>query len=200
MDRYAQELQQKMYSGQDVLAIRGLDKVQNISMNAQEMQMFEQLGGTNDDVARYFGVPRPLVMLDTNSHYNDYQNATMEFHTRTILPQKTGNEKEIARKLIPRPNGDPLKNYGVYRIHICEKPLMEMDPERKAKYYESMLRTGIMTVNEMRGAEDMPRVEHGDIVYVLTNLAELGSAKLRDVAGGGRPTKKPSRRRKPERG
>ena len=66
---------------------------------------------------------------------------------------------------------------------------MEMDPERKAKYYESMLRTGIMTVNEMRAAEDMPRVEHGDIVYVLTNLAELGSAKLRDVAGGGRPTK-----------
>jgi phage portal protein BeeE len=158
-------------------------------MNAQEMQIFEQLGGTNDHVARYFGVPRPLVMLDTNRHYNDYQNATMEFHTRTILPQKTGNEKEIARKLIPRPNGDPLKNYGIYRIHICEKPLMEMDPERKAKYYESMLRTGIMTVNEMRAAEDMPRVEHGDIVYVLTNLAELGSAKLRDVAGGGRPTK-----------
>ena len=189
MDKYAKELQDKMYSGQDVLAIRGLDKVQNISMNAQEMQMFEQLGGTNDDVARFFGVPRPLVMLDTNSHYNDYSNATMEFHTRTILPQKTGNEKEIARKIIPRPDDDPLKYYGIYRIHICEKPLMAMDPERKAKYYESMLRTGIMTVNEMRAEEDMPSVgEKGDIPYVLTNLAELGSAKLRDVAGGGRPS------------
>ena len=189
MDKYAKELQDKMYSGQDVLAIRGLDKVQNISMNAQEMQMFEQMGATNDDVARFFGIPRPLVMLDSNSHYNDYQNATMEFHTRTILPQKTGNEKEIARKLIPRPNGDPLKNYGIYRIHICEKPLMALDPERKAKYYESMLRTGIMTVNEMRGEEDMPSVgDKGDIVYVLTNLAELGSPKLRDISGGGRPT------------
>jgi HK97 family phage portal protein len=183
MDKYAQELQQKMYSGQDVLAIRGLDKVENISMNAQEMQMFEQLGGTNDDVARFFGVPRPLLMLDTNSHYNDYQNATMEFHTRTILPQKTGNEKEIARKLIG------FKDYGVRRIHICEKPLLAMDPERKAKYYESMLRSGIMTVNEMRAEEDMPSVgEKGDIVYVLTNLAELGSPKLRDISGGGRPT------------
>ena len=183
MDKYAQELQAKMYSGQDVLAIRGLDKVQNISMNAQEMQMFEQLGGTNDDVSRFFGCPRPLLMLDTNSHYNDYQNATMEFHTRTILPQKRGNETEIARKLIG------FKDYGVRDIHICEKPLLAMDPERKAKYYESMLRTGIMTVNEMRREEDMPSVgEKGDIPYVLTNLAELGSAKLRDVAGGGRPT------------
>jgi hypothetical protein len=66
---------------------------------------------------------------------------------------------------------------------------MTMDPTAKAKYYESMLRTGIMTVNEMRREEDMPSVgEKGDIPYVLTNLAELGSAKLRDVAGGGRPT------------
>jgi phage portal protein BeeE len=187
MDKYAQELQAKMYSGQDVLAIRGLDKVQNISMNAQEMQMFEQLGGTNDDVSRFFGCPRPLLMLDTNSHYNDYQNATMEFHTRTILPQKRGNETEIARKLIG------FKDYGSRDIHICEKPLLAMDPERKAKYYESMLRTGAMTVNEIRSEEDMPNVgEKGNIVYVLTNLAELGSAKLRDVAGGGRPTEEPT--------
>jgi hypothetical protein len=34
----------------------------------------------------------------------------------------------------------------------------------------------------------MPAVKDGDIVYVITNLAELGSPKLRDVAGGGRPT------------
>ena len=183
MDKYAQELQAKMYSGQDVLAIRGLDKVQNISMNAQEMQMFEQLGGTNDDVSRFFGCPRPLLMLDTNSHYNDYQNATMEFHTRTILPQKRGNETEIARKLIG------FKDYGVRDIHICEKPLLAMDPERKAKYYESMLRTGAMTVNEIRAEEDMPNVgDKGNIVYVLTNLMELGSEKGRLPAGGGRPT------------
>lgn len=194
MDKYAQELQQKMYSGQDVLAIRGLDKVENISMNAQEMQMFEQLGGTNDDVARFFGVPRPLLMLDTNSHYNDYQNATMEFHTRTILPQKTGNEKEIARKLIG------FKDYGTKRIHICEKPLLAMDPERQAKVDESRLRSGTATVNELRAEHDMPSVKDGDIVYVLTNLAELGSPKLRDVAGGGRPTQEPAKQEPPKEG
>ena len=195
MNDYAQELQKKMYSGHDILAIRGLDKVQNISMTSVEMQMFEQMGATNDDVARFFGVPRPLLMLDTNSHYNDYQNATMEFHTRTILPQKAGNEKEIARKLIG------FKDYGTRDIHICEKPLLAMDPERKAKYYESMLRTGAMTVNEIRAEEDMQNVgDKGNIVYVLTNLAELGSAKLRDVAGGGRPTQEPAKQEPPKEG
>lgn len=171
-NKYAEELQKKMYSGHDILAIRGLDKVQNISMTSADMQMFEQLGATNDDVSRFFGVPRPLLMLDTNSHYNDYQNATMEFHTRTILPQKTGNEKEISRKLIG------FKDYGTRDIHICEKPLMTMDPERQAKVDQLNLQTGAKTVNEIRAEHDMPSVEKGDIVYVSTNVAELGSAKL----------------------
>lgn len=172
MDNYAQELQRKMYSGHDILAIRGLDKIQNISMTSAEMQMFEQMGATNDDVARFFGVPRPLLMLDTNSHYNDYQNATMEFHTRTILPLKVANEKEIERKLIG------FKEYGTRRIHICEKPLLAMDPERQAKVDQLNLQTGAKTVNEIRAEHDMPSVEKGDIVYVSTNLAELGSKKL----------------------
>ena len=167
MNAYAEELQKKMYSGHDVLAIRGLDKAVDISMNAQEMQMFEQLGGTNDALAQFFGVPRPLVMLDTNSHYNDYQNATMEFHTRTILPQKNGNEKEIARKLIG------FNDYGVRRIHICEKPLLAMDPERQAKVDQLNLQTGAMTVNEIRAAHDMPTVENGDEPMASANLLTL---------------------------
>ena len=167
MNAYAEELQKKMYSGHDILAIRGLDKAVDISMNAQEMQMFEQLGGTNDALAQFFGVPRPLVMLDTNSHYNDYQNATMEFHTRTILPQKNGNEKEIARKLIG------FNDYGVRRIHICEKPLLAMDPERQAKVDQLNLQTGAMTVNEIRAAHDMPTVENGDEPMASANLLTL---------------------------
>ncbi|MBR2776677.1 MAG: phage portal protein, partial [Prevotella sp.] len=87
VQKTAQEMQKMFYTGQDIVSMHGLEQFQNLSMTSQDMQMFEQLGGTNDDAARFFGTPRPLVMLDTNSHYNDYQNATMEFHTRTILPQ-----------------------------------------------------------------------------------------------------------------
>lgn len=172
MDTYAEELQKKMYSGHDILAIRGLNDVHNISMTSAEMQMLEQLGVTNDDVARFFGCPRPLLMLDTNSHYTDYKDATMEFHTRTILPQKVGNENEIARKLIG------FKDFGMRRIHICEKPLLAMDPERQAKVDQLNLQTGAKTVNEIRAEHDMPSVDKGDIVYVSTNVAELGSQKL----------------------
>lgn len=169
---YAMSLQDKLYSGQDIVALRGLEKWQNISLTAQEMQALENVGASNDDVARFFATPRPLLMLDTNSHYNSYSEATMEYLTRTITPEKNFRELEIARKLID------VRDFGFRRIHICEKPLMAMDPERQAKVDALNLQTGVKTVNELRKEHDQPTVPNGDIVYMSTNLAELGSEKL----------------------
>lgn len=167
MNDYAKELQDRMYAGQDILAIRGLDKVQPISMSNAEMQAVESMGLSYDDVARFWGTPRPLLMLDTNSHYNDYQNATMEYHTRTILPDKNDMEKEIFRKLVGQ------AEYGFRRIHICEKPLLAMDPERQAKVDLMNLQTGAKTVNEIRAEHDMPSVEGGDRVFRTANVKGL---------------------------
>ena len=166
-NEYAKELQDKMYNGQDILAIRGLDKVTNISMTSAEQQAVEKIAMTEDDVARFWATPRPLLMLDTNSHYNDYQNATMEYHTRTILPEKVEREREIFRKLIG------FKDYGSRDIHICEKPLLSMDPERQAKVDQLNLQTGAMTVNEIRAQHDMPTVENGDEPMASANLMTL---------------------------
>lgn len=168
VDAYAKEINDRIYE-QDVVGIRGLDKVQNISMTSAEMQLFEQLGGTNDDVSRFFGVPRPLLMLDTNSHYTSYSDATMEFHTRTILPLKHQNEQEIYRKIVR----DPFKEYGVTQIHICEDPLMTMDPEQRAKVAQMKMQSGICTVNEARAEFDMPAVENGDEPMASANLLTL---------------------------
>ena len=179
-DDYAKELQSKFYGGQDIVAIRGLEKFQNLSMTAQDMQALENVGASNDDVSRFYATPRPLLMLDTNSHYNDYQNATMEYHTRTILPEKNQREQEIFSKLSML---IPEFKYGVYRIHICEKPLMAMDPERQAKVDALNLQTGVKTVNELRKEHDQPTVPNGDIVYMSTKLAELGSEKLSGNSG-----------------
>ena len=166
VDKYAVELNEKIYQ-QDVIALRNLNSVQNISLSAQDQQLLEQMNLGLDDVARFWAVPRPLLMLDTNSHYNDYQNATMEFHTRTILPDKTEMEKEIARKLIG------FADYGYRDIHICEKPLLAMDPERQAKVDQLLLQNGTKTPNEIRQEHDMPAVENGHTPLASANLMTL---------------------------
>ena len=181
MKEYAKQINTEIYQ-QDVIALRALDKVQNISMSAQDMQMIEQMNLGLDDVARFWGTPRPLLMLDTNSHYNDYSNATMEFMSRTIGPDKTDMEKEIARKLLG------VKFYGTRRIHICEKPLLAMDPERQAKVDQLNLQTGAKTVNEIRAEHDMPAVENGDEPMASANLLTLKALLAKSAtAEPGRP-------------
>ena len=167
MDDYAKELQEKMYAGQDILAIRGLEKVTPISMSASEMQAAESLGLSYDDVARFWGTPRPLLMLDTNSHYNDYQNATMEYLQRTIAPDARDIEDECFRKFLN------VNDFGKRRIHLCELPLLRMDLERQAKADMLNLQTGAKTVNEIRQEHDMPAVENGDEPMASANLMTL---------------------------
>jgi HK97 family phage portal protein len=166
MQKYADEVNDRIYE-KDVIALRALDKVQNISMSAQDMQLLEQLNLGLDDVARFWATPRPLLMLDTNSHYNDYQNATMEYLSRTIAPDANDMQKEIARKLLG------AKFYGLRDIHMCEKPLLAMDLERQAKVDQLNLQTGAKTINEIRAEHDMPAVENGDEPMASANLMTL---------------------------
>jgi HK97 family phage portal protein len=178
---YEKEINNKVYS-QDITALQNLEKFQNISLSAQDMQMIEQMSLSLDDVARFWGVPRPLLMLDTNSHYNDYANATMEFMSRTIGPDRTLMEKEIARKILG------FKYYDIRRIHICEKPLLAMDPERQAKVDKMYLEAGVKTVNELRAEHDMPAVENGDEPMASANLLTLKALLAKSAPEPGRPT------------
>ena len=184
VNKFEQEINRKVYD-QDITALQNLEKFQGISLTATDMQMIEQLNLSLDDVARFWGVPRPLLMLDTNSHYNDYSNATMEFMSRTIGPDKNSMEKEIARKLIG------FGGYGVRDIHICEKPLLAMDPERQAKVDKMYLEAGVKTVNELRGEHDMPAVENGDEPMASANLLTLKALFAKSAPEPGRPTQEP---------
>ena len=180
MQKYADEINDRIYV-KDVTALRGLDKVINISMTAQDMQMMEMLGISLDDCARYYATPRPLLMLDTNSHYNDYTNATMEYLQRTIAPLARELEDLFDAKFLTS------FDFGKRRFHMCELPLLRMDLEKQAKVDQLHLQMG-WTVNEIRNQYDMPAIEKGDIPYVSTNLAELGSEKLSGAVQSGRPT------------
>ena len=170
MDDYAQELQKKLYGGQDIVAIRGLEKFQNISMTGADMELVSQLNLGLDDVARFWATPRPLLMLDTNSHYTSYKDATMEYLQRTIAPDAREIEDEFNRKLLNR------YDFGKARIHLCELPLLRMDLESQAKVDQYRLQMG-WTVNEIRAQYDMPAVKDGDVPFRTANVKPLNGAE-----------------------
>ena len=163
-DRYAKEINTKVYQ-QDINFLRGTE-FHNLSLSAQDMAMIDILGMSHDDVARFYATPRPLLMMDTNSHYTTYTNATMEYLSRTIAPDGAEMEAECFRKFLS------IYDFGQHRFHLCEQPLLRMDKETQAKIDSYHLQNG-WTFNEVRAEHDLPAVEGGDEPMGSANLMTL---------------------------
>ena len=184
--KYAEEVNKNVYR-QDINVLRGLSNFTPISLTAQDMAMIDLLAMSQDDVARFYATPRPLLMMDTNSHYTTYTNATMEYLSRTIAPDGAEMEAECFRKLLS------IYDFGQHRFHLCEQPLLRMDKETQAKVDMLNLQTGAKTINEVRAEHDMPAVENGDEPMASANLMTVKAlmAKGEEAQIGGRPTTQP---------
>jgi hypothetical protein len=64
--------------------------------------------------------------------------------------------------------------------------LRRLDAKGQAEIDKLHLESG-WSVNELRSQYDLPNIPDGDSHYVSTNLAEVGSEKLRSN-GGGQPS------------
>lgn len=178
MTKYAKELQDALYHN-DVVSLRGIDKVQVISQTAQQLQLLESRGFEVAEIARILGIPRIMMMEEQGSNYKMPEHATQEFLLRTIQPRIRKHEDELNSKLLSP------DDFGKRRIHVCELALRRLDAKGQAEIDKLHLESG-WSVNELRSQYDLPSIEEGDAHYVSTNLAEVGSEKLRSN-GGGRP-------------
>ncbi len=179
MTKYAKELQDALYHN-DVVSLRGLDKVQVISQTAQQLQLLESRGFEVAEIARILGIPRIMMMEEQGSNYKMPEHATQEFLLRTIQPRIRKHEDELNSKLLGS------EDFGRRRIHVCELALRRLDAKGQAEIDKLHLEAG-WSVNELRNQYDLPSIPEGDAHYVSTNLAEVGSEKLRSN-GGGRPS------------
>ena len=175
------------WQGNDVVLLDNVLDPTIISQTAQQLQLLENRGFQVSDLARILGVPRIMMMEDAGSSYKMPEHATQEFMLRTIQPRIREWEDEMNAKLLT------MDDFGKRRIHVCELPLRRLDAKGQAEIDKIHLETGVNTVNELRNQYDLPSVPKGDINYISTNLAELGSAKLSDGPGqAGRPSAQPA--------
>lgn len=165
----------------DAIFLSNVMDTKIISQTAAELRTLENRGFQVSDIARLLGVPTIMLMLDSGNNYKTPEAATQEFLLRTIQPRIREMEDEFNSKLL---GPDDFRRR---RIHICELALRRLDPKQQANLDKIHLETGAMTVNEIRQQYDMPSVDNGDSIYISTNLAELGSDKLRSNGGGGQP-------------
>lgn len=169
----------EQWMANDVVMLDNVADAKIISQTSQQLQLLEQRGFEVSEIARILGIPRIMMMEEQGSNYKMPEHATQEFLLRTIQPRIRKHEDELNSKLL-KP-----EDFGKRRIHVCELALRRLDAKGQAEIDKLHLECG-WSPNEIRRQYDLPNIENGDAHYLSTNLAEVGSEKLRSN-GGGRP-------------
>lgn len=175
--------------GKDVVLMDNIADTQIVSQTSQQLQLLEQRSFQVSDLARILGIPRIMMMEEQGSNYKMPEHATQEFMLRTIQPRIREHEDELNSKLLT------ADDFGKRRIHVCELALRRLDAKGQAEIDKLHLEAG-WSVNELRSQYDLPNIPEGDAHYVSTNLAEVGSEKLR--GNGGAVSKEPAPANEPD--
>lgn len=156
------------WQSQDVVLLDNVMDPTIISQTAQQLQLLENRGYSDEAICRLMGVPMIMAIVGTSGgNYRMPEHATQEFLLRNIQPRIRKTEDEMNAKLLTA--GD----FGKRRIHICELPLRRLDPVGQANIDKVHLETGAMTINEIRQQYDRPAVQNGDEPMASANLMTL---------------------------
>ena len=175
----ADQIQEAINCGQDIIPVRGDGKLDQLSMSSVDMQFLENIKLTITEIARFFNVPKSKLFDDSNANYKSAEIATVGFYADCLSPILTMIESEFKAKLIPR------KACPDYKFKYDLSRLYTTDLTTKGIYQTKQIANGLQTVNDLRRSEDCPPVEGGDQVFITCNIAPINSPKISGEVSGG---------------
>ena len=159
-------------NGERIVALPGNVDFTQMSSSSTDMQFLESRKFAITEMSRLTGVP-PIYLFDmAGSNYKMPEQADTAFLTQTLDRLLTSIESEFQRKLVGRAYCCKRK------FEFDRRRIFSMDLNSMATYEQKMIQNGVFTINDVRKLENQAPVEHGDTVYISTNLAEIGSEKL----------------------
>ena len=160
-------------------------KYQRITITPDEAQFIETRKFQAEEICRIYSVPPSLVQLETQTTFNNVEQQNLQFARHTISPWAKRIEQEIDRKLI-----QSFERPDVYSKFSMDD-LYRGDLAARTNYYQQMLQSGVVSINEVRRKENMNPVEGGDTHTVQINqiaLDRLGEYSDKVSTDGGQPT------------
>ena len=161
-----------MNAGRPLLLEAGL-KPHNLSFSPEDAQMLESRSFSVEEICRIFGVP-PIMIghgEKTSSWGTGVQEVTLGFIKYTLRRRLKRIEMSAEKQLLTAED----RAQGV-TIEFNLEGLLRGDSEGRAKFYETMVRSGLKTINECRALENDPPVEGGEVPRVLMQNVPLTEA------------------------
>ena len=125
-----------------------------MSFNPQDSQFLESRYYQIEDLCRFFSVPPHLVQHLLRATYSNIEHQTMDFWTFTLRPWAIRWEQQINMKL--------LNNSPFYYVKHMFNDLVRADLASRTAAYASAIQNGWLSINEVRGLEELDPVEGGD--------------------------------------
>lgn len=148
-------------------------KYQPISSNSKDAELLESRMYNITEIARFFQIS-PILLGDlSKSSYNSIEQSMLQFVLNTLSPYITMLEQEINAKLIM-----PSDKYRFY-IDIIEEHIIKQDKRSQANYLNTLVTSGIISVNEARRQLGYTEVEGcDDLIIPFTKIEDnkIGSS------------------------
>lgn len=142
-------------------------KYSRIGIAPDEAQFIETRQFQAQEICRIFGVSPALVGLESQSTYNNVEQQNLQFARHTLAPWARRIEQELDRKLLTTFEQDDF--YFKFRM----SDLHRGDTATRAAFYQTMLQSGVLSINEVREDLDMNPTAAGDIHLVQVNQLDL---------------------------
>ncbi|MCH8205969.1 MAG: phage portal protein, partial [Chloroflexi bacterium] len=135
-------------------------KASNMGFSPRDMEYVQSLRWSLEDVARVYGVPKPMMGDLERITFSNFQTARKVFWEDTIVPQLTFYQDALQQGLLPNLGLDTAGLFVEFDLGAVEA-LQESENDR-ANRLQGYVKAGVMTINEVRRELNLPPVEWGD--------------------------------------
>ena len=115
------------------------------------------------EVARWFKVPPHKLADLADATFSNVEQMNTEYFVSAIRPWLVLWEQELTRKLV-----SPLERRQQFIEHSIEG-FLRGDSSARAAFYTSLFNIGAITINEVRGYENLDPLDGGDQSFVQVN-------------------------------
>jgi hypothetical protein len=148
--------------------------IKELNGNNESSQLIQTRRYQVEEVARAFRVPAYMIGDLTKSSYSSVEQQGLDFVTFSLVPHLRRWETAVRRDLLPAEDD--------YFAEFDVRGLMRGDNAARAQYYKELWGLGVLSINEIRIAENMNPIENGEKRFVQVNMALLESFVTPDQA------------------
>jgi HK97 family phage portal protein len=156
-------------SDDDLLVLEAGAKFEPLSMSPPELQLWDTRKFSVEDIARWFGISSVLIndTAKTTTWGTGISQIIEGFYKFKLRPMLEGLEQSLDRRVLT------AKQRQLYSVEFSLDAILRGSLADRLDAGSKAVQNGLMTRNEWRQLENMPRMDGADELTAQVNLAPL---------------------------